>query len=164
MFRPPCRKAVHSPIDRSSDINFHITNKRLPLQTLNIIPKIREVDAFLCEHRPTGQVIREIHPEICFWALSTGRPMQYSKKKQEGFFEREKMLRSVYPKTEAIINEALTAYTRSEVAKDDIIDALAVAVTAQIGFNRFLTVPEIPPVDSMGLRMEMVYFPLEGVG
>ena len=90
--------------------------------------------------------------------------MQYSKKKQEGFFEREKMLRSVYPKTEAIINEALTAYTRSEVAKDDIIDALAAAVTAKIGFNRFLTIPESSKIDSKGLRMEMVYFDLKGPG
>lgn len=164
VFRPPCRKAVHSAIDRSSDINFRITKKRLPLQTLNILPKIREVDTFLSKDIPTRQIIREIHPEICFWALSGGRPMQYSKKKQEGFFERERILRSVCAKTEAIVNEALTAYRRSEVAKDDIIDALAAAVTAKIGFNRFLTIPETPPIDSKGLRMEMVYFPLGGVG
>ncbi len=164
VFRPPCRKAVHSPMGRSSDINFRITKKRLPLQTLNILPKIREVDTLLSKNKSARPVIREIHPEICFWALSGGRPMQYSKKKQEGFFERERILRSVYPKTEAIVNDGLTAYRRNEVAKDDIIDALAAAVTAKIGFNRFLTIPETPPIDSKGLRMEMVYFPLEGVG
>jgi len=42
------------------------------------------------------------------------------------------------------------------------LDALVAAVTAKIGFNRFLTIPEIPPVDSKGLRMEMVYFALGG--
>ena len=159
VFRPPCRKAVHSPIDRSSDINFRITKKRVPLQTLNIIPKIREVDTFLSKERFARKVIREIHPEICFWALSGGRPMQYSKKQQQGFFERERVLRAVYPKTGVIVNDALTAYRRKEVAKDDIIDALAAAIIAKIGFDRFLNIPETPPIDSKGLRMEMVYYP-----
>jgi predicted RNase H-like nuclease len=163
VFRPPCRKAVYSPIDKSSDINFRITKKRLPLQTLNIIPKIREVDTLLSNDQSARLQIREIHPEICFWALSGGRPMQYSKKKQEGFFERQKILESVYTKTEAIGNEASSDYRRSEVARDDVIDALVAAVTAKIGFNRFLTIPDTPPIDSKGLRMEMVYFPLEGV-
>ena len=84
--------------------------------------------------------------------------MPSSKKKQEGFFERQRILRSVYPKTEAIVNDGLTAYRRNEVAKDDIIDALAAAVTGKLGFGRFSTIPKIPQVDSKGLRMEMVYF------
>jgi len=158
VFRPPCRQAVYSPIDKSSDINFRITKKRLPLQTSNIIPKIREVEALLSKDQSARLQIREIHPEICFWALSGRHPMQYSKKKQEGFFERERILESVYLKTEVIINEALTRYRRSDVARDDIIDALAAAVTAKIGFNRFQTIPDTPPIDSKGLRMEMVYF------
>jgi predicted RNase H-like nuclease len=111
-----------------------------------------------CKDILARKIIREIHPEICFWALSGGRPMQYSKKKQEGFFERQRVLGYVYPKTEAIINEALTAYRRSEVAKDDIIDALAAAVTAKLGFGKFSAIPKIPQVDSKGLDMEMVYF------
>ena len=164
VFRPPCRKAVHSPIDKASKINFNLTKRQLPLQTLNILSKIGEVDALLSKDKSARQIIREIHPEICFWALSGGRPMQYSKKKQDGFFERESILRSVCPNTEAIVNETLTAYRRSGVARDDIIDALAVAVTAKIGFNRLLTIPEIPQIDSKGLRMEMVYFDLKGPG
>lgn len=158
VFRTPCRKAVHSPIDKASKINFNLTKRQLPLQTLNILSKIGEVDALLSKDKSARQVIREIHPEICFWALSGGRPIQYSKKRQEGFFERERILRSLYPKAEAIVNEALAAYRRNEVAKDDIVDALSAAVTAKIGFNKLLTIPEIPPVDSEGLRMEMVYF------
>jgi len=84
--------------------------------------------------------------------------MQYSKKKQEGLFERQGILKSVYGETEFVVNKALTDYSRSEVARDDIIDALAAAVTAKIGFNRFQTVSDTPLIDSKGLRMEMVYF------
>ena len=148
VFRPPCRKAVHSPIDKASKINFNLTTKRLPLQTLNILSKISEVDALLSKDKSAGLVIREIHPEICFWALSGGRPMQYSKRKREGFFERERILQSVCPLTEQIVRHALTTYLRKEVARDDVLDALAAAVTAKIGFKRFLTIPEMPPVDS----------------
>ncbi|MGD0627258.1 MAG: DUF429 domain-containing protein [Thermodesulfobacteriota bacterium] len=164
VFRPPCRKAVHSPLDRSSGINFHITKKRLPLQTLNIVSKIRQVDRILSEEKSAKAVIRETHPEICFWALAGRHPMEYPKKETEGFLERKEILQSVYPLTQNIVERALTTYRRNEVARDDILDALAAAVTAQIGFNRFLTIPEIPPVDSKGLRMEMVYFALGGVG
>jgi predicted RNase H-like nuclease len=131
---------------------------------LNILPKIREVDALLSKNKSAKLVIREIHPEICFWALSGGHPMQYSKKKQEGFFERERILQSICPLTEKIVGHALTTYLHKKVARDDVLDALAAAVTAKIGFNRFLTIPEIPPVDSKGLCMEMVYFALGGVG
>ena len=162
VFRPPCRKAVHSPIDRSSDINFRITKKRLPLQTLSIVSKIRNVDRFLSKDKSAKEVITETHPEICFWALADRHPMEYTKRKPNGFLERKKILQSIYPLTEDIVERALTTYRRKKVARDDILGALAAAVTTKMGFGRFLTLPEKPPVDSKGLRMEMVYFALGG--
>lgn len=165
VFRPPCRKAVHSPIDRSSDINFHITKKRLPLQTLNIVSKIREVDRILSKDKSARSVIREIHPEICFWALAGHRPMEFAKKKPNGFLERKRILQTVYQFTDNIVEHALMTYKRKEVARDDILDALAAAITAKMGFGVFSTIPGIPQVDSKGLPMEMVYFaPENGVG
>jgi predicted RNase H-like nuclease len=131
---------------------------------LNILSKIKEVDTLLSKDKSAKQIIREIHPEICFRALAGHRPMEYPKKEEGGFLERKKILQSVYPLTENIVEGAFGTCRRKEVARDDILDALAAAVTAKTGFNRFLTIPEIPPVDSKGLRMEMVYFSLGGVG
>ena len=37
VFRPPCRKAVYSPIDKASKVNFEVTGKFLSCQTLNIL-------------------------------------------------------------------------------------------------------------------------------
>jgi predicted RNase H-like nuclease len=155
---------VYSPIDEASDMNFDLTKKLLPRQTLNIVPKIREMDALLSKDKSARSVIREIHPEICFWALAGRRLMEYPKKKPNGFLERKRILQSVYPLTKNIVEHALMTYKRKEVARDDILDALAAAVTAKIGFNRFPTIPEIPPIDSEGLSMEMVYFALGGAG
>jgi len=48
-------------------------------------------------------------------------------------------------------------YRRSEVARDDIVDALVVAATAAVPDASLRTVPFIPEHDSKRLPMEMVY-------
>ena len=70
------------------------------------------------------------------------------------------MLQSVYPNTKDIINRALSAYKRKEVAKDDILDALSAAVTAAVGVQRLVSIPEKIEFDSRSLRMEIVHRPL----
>ena len=49
------------------------------------LPKIREVDSLLRESAKARRAVREVHPEICFWALAGGRPMRHSKKTERGF-------------------------------------------------------------------------------
>ena len=61
---------------------------------------------------------------------------------------------------DAIIKKVRDEFTKSQVADDDILDALAAAITARIGCqqgNELRTLPENPPTDSKGLPMEMVY-------
>ena len=165
VFRPPCRKAVYSSMGQASDVNFKVTGKYLPRQTLNILRKIREMDQFLSVHKSAGAVIRENHPEICFWALAGHRPMKHRKRKERGFLERKAVLEYVFPSSKGIIEDASKTYKLKDLAKDDILDALAAAITAKMGFGVFSTIPGIPQVDSKGLPMEMVYFaPENGVG
>ena len=165
VFRPPCRKAVYSSMGQASDVNFKVNGKYLPRQTLNILRKIREMDQFLSVHKSARAVIRETHPEICFWALAGHRPMKHRKRKERGFLERKAVLEYAFPSSKGIIEDALKTYKRKDLAKDDILDALAAAITAKMGFGGFSTIPGIPQVDSKGLPMEMVYFaPENGVG
>ncbi len=159
VFRPPCRKAVYSSIDKASKVNFEVTGKRLSCQTLNILQKIREVDAFLSENKSARSILRETHPEICFWAFSGRRPMKHRKKGNRGFLERKEVLESVFSCSKEIIKHALRTYRRKDVARDDILDALVLAVTAKFGFSKFKTIPEGPVGGSAGVPMEMVYFP-----
>ena len=50
------------------------------------------------------------------------------------------------------------SFDKEQASRDDILDALAAAITAKIGDKGgYKTLPENPPKDSKGLTMEMVY-------
>ncbi len=84
--------------------------------------------------------------------------MRYSKKKVEGFIERKEVLSNVFKSTDEIIEYALLKYRRKDLAKDDVLDALAAALTAKIGSRYgFVYVPEEPETDSRGLKIQMIY-------
>jgi len=161
VFPAPYRRAVYSDnYKRASKINKEEIGRGLSLQTWGIIPKIKEVDQLLRNDKTARARIREIHPEVCFWALNGKRPMEYSKKEkdQKGIQERKSVLISVYPDSEAIFECAERKYPRKEVARDDILDALVAAVTAYKGRQGLKSIPEVSEFDSHGLPMEMVYF------
>jgi len=104
----------------------------------------------------TPQKIREIHPEVGFWALNKYAAMQYNKKSEEGFNERFALLSGYCEYVQDIVEAAKQKFHRKEVARDDIIDALVGTVTAK--FHPSLnTLPEKPERDSKGLPMEIVY-------
>jgi len=160
VFPAPCRAAIYAKsYKKASEINKEMTGRKLSLQTWNIIPKIREVDILLSTNKSARLQIREIHPEICFWALAGGHPMKHSKKTREGLLERTQILQSIYPWTEEIIKHALSTYKRKDVKQDDILDALSAAVTAIVGIHRLISILEESEFDSQGLRMEIVYRP-----
>jgi len=160
VFRVPCRAALEvANYDDAKRINKDRTGKSLTIQTWGIIPKIVEVDEFLHENISARSRIREIHPEVCFWSLNGGKPMMFKKKKIDGLRERMTVLRRACNQTDAIVKLARHEF-RGKVTDNDILDALAAAVTAFLGRQRLLTLPENPEVDARGLRMEMVYYPM----
>ena len=143
-------------------------NKGIAAQAFSITPKIGEMDEFLRTRDAKSPEIREVHPEVCFWALNGGKPgssMLTNKKKPSGFDERLDVLRRCARDVDgidvdAMFKKARGKFTRTKVADDDILDALAIAITAKIvtqNPDRLGTLPENPPTDSKGLPMEMVY-------
>lgn len=159
VFPAPCRGAIYaSSYQEACDINQRLTGKRLSVENWHIIPKIRQMDCFLSENTAARDQVREIHPEFCFWGLA-GQPMQHAKKRTEGLAERAALLQSIYPRTTDIIDYALSTYRRKDVARDDILDALAAAVTGLQGGQALASIPQEPEFDERGLRMEMVYCP-----
>lgn len=123
-----------------------------------IVPRIREVDALLVAGRLRPGVLRECHPELCFWALNDRQPMAHSKKQHAGRQQRLAVLARYFQGCQQLLQQAGTEFLRRQVALDDIIDALACAVTAHCGFGVYRTVPERPPQDGHGLAMEIVYW------
>lgn len=158
VFPVPCREALHARTYRQAcRINQQVLGVKLTIQTWNISAKILEVDRFLSNNKQARRRFRESHPELCFWALAGGRTMAYSKKTAQGFVERCSVLLKNCPQTNEIVQQALDQFKRKNLARDDILDAIALAVSAKLGSNSSRTVPLNPPVDEKGLPMEIVY-------
>ena len=140
-------------------------NKGIVAQAFGITRKIGEMDEFMRTRDANSPTIREVHPEICFWALNEQRSMSHNKRTREGREERIDVLRRCAQDVDgidvdAMFKKARGKFTRTKVADDDILDALAYAITAKIvsqNPERLGTLPENPPTDSKGLPMEMVY-------
>ena len=159
VFPVPCRAAVFAPdYDAAIRINEQVTGKRIFRATWNLIPRMRQVDEILQTDHKARKVIREAHPEVMFWGLNRGRPLSFSKKAAAGESERLEILERVYPLAKALFLEMKKTLPGRSAAPDDLMDALAAAVTGLLGGRKLKTLPETPERDAYGLPMEMVYF------
>ncbi len=136
-------------------LSREIGGKGLSQQSFNIMAKIREVD--LVARQAQAGRLREAHPELAFVALNKGKPLGRSKRYPSGIAERRALLAEVYGATLS----GLEANRRGQpgVGLDDLYDALALLQTAErMHCGTACRVPEPPPLDSVGLPMEIVYF------
>jgi predicted RNase H-like nuclease len=158
VFPAPCRPALSAEsYAQASAVNRQHTGRGLSKQSWAIAGKIREVDDLL-DGKPFGTHVREFHPEVCFAGLADGRPMTHAKKRTARFQERMDVLRGVYGQTDEAVEYALATWKRKEVARDDIVDALAGAVMAYLGQGELRTLPDEPETDARGRPMEIVYW------
>ncbi|MFT4560909.1 MAG: putative RNase H-like nuclease [Gammaproteobacteria bacterium] len=141
--------------------NRRLSGKGFSKQAFGIIRKIREVDELLANGTGSKVIVREIHPELCFWAFAGGHAMTHSKKTQAGFLERLAVLQPSMPGASQIVTDALRQYRRRDLSRDDIVDALAALATARQPLKRLSTAPLVPEKDSRGLSMENVYCSFE---
>jgi predicted RNase H-like nuclease len=155
VFPAPSRCALESDSYETANArNRECTGRGLSKQSWAIVPKIREVDRYL-RTESRRRLIREMHPEVCFWALNRNRPMAHNKKTEAGFTERIALLERHLPAARHVVNAAMDQYPRKRLARDDIVDALVGATVAAID-GELKTVPEQPEIDEAGLPMEMV--------
>lgn len=163
VFLAPTRSAVAAATWADANrINREVAGSGLSKQAWAIVPRIRATDECLRADAAARGVIRECHPEICFWALA-GRPIVAKKKSVEGQQERLAILARFIPDAEALLADALGRWRRSQLAADDVIDALVTVVTAAAPARDLGTMPARPPRDACGLPMEMVYRRVAGV-
>lgn len=136
VFSPPTRAALAAA--RFEDA------PGISLQCWNIVPRIRELDAWIT---PALQArVVEAHPELAF-ARMAGAPMRHAKRSREGAVERRAWL--------ARAGVPVPPRPRG-AAEDDLLDACALAWTARrVALGSALRVPRAPPVDARGLRMEI---------
>ena len=104
VFAVPCREALAADdLDVARRINKQCIGRSVGTQTWSIGPKIAEVDRFLLADGARGQSIREIHPEVCFWALASRKPMKHSKTTVEGHAERLRVLQRYEPRISLLL-------------------------------------------------------------
>ncbi len=138
-------------------INRRETGRGISKQSWMIAPKIRIVDDALQNNIALRRVLHESHPELCFWALNSATPMRHNKKTAAGREERIALLRRFFPAADALYAEAVKRYRRRQVAADDILDALVLAVSASLGKSAYRTLPENPSRDATGLMMQIAF-------
>jgi len=152
VFSPPTRPCLGAT-------SFHELTG-LSRQAFGILSKIAEVDRSMT---PAYQArVHEAHPELAFWALRGRQATVFNKKTVEGRSERVTALESAghpaFLRLKAALGAALACLPRRDVAPDDIVDAYALAWTAlRIATGQAERLPESPPRDAKGLRMEIWY-------
>ena len=153
VFSPPCRAALLATSYR--DAQRLNQPAGLTLQSFSLLPKIREVDTMMSHHVQAR--VREVHPELCFFSADGRKPMTHGKKSRPGRDERLAVLAQLYGGDwEAWWTRVQSMFDRRWVMSDDIVDAHIAAWTAErIYLGAAERVPQDPPVDSHGLRMEM---------
>jgi predicted RNase H-like nuclease len=130
-------------------------DRGLSKQAFYLLPKIRETEALLRGGLCRAQEWLETHPELCFTALNDGTPMQHNKKTDAGFRERISVLeRSLQYPIHSLINQTLKRTLRSQVLRDDLVDAMVCGVVACLPTDRRMSVPvDEVEIDQVGLRM-----------
>jgi len=105
----------------------------LQKQAWMIAPKIKEIDALIS---PADQArISEGHPEIAFWRLNGGAPCNHPKRKPKGAEERRELLaQNGFSNAEDLFKKLKTVADRG-IARDDVYDACALALTAEARLN-----------------------------
>jgi len=156
VFSPPVRQALAKTSFReAAEANRASSCHRIGIsrQCFGLFHKLREVDRMMTPQRQ--RVVKEAHPELCFFALNGKTPMRHSKHTQKGQGERLSLLLDAGFDTLPGVIESYWAF-RAKIAPDDILDAHALCWTAaRIFRSEALRIPQEPPCDERGLRMEI---------
>lgn len=158
IFPAPARESLGATTYQDAcRINQQVLGRKISLQTWQISQKIREVDALLLREARARQLIRESHPEVCFWALAGGHLMAAAKKTAAGIRQRLTLLQHRCSDAMSLFEFAKAKFLRQQLALDDIVDALALAVVAAAGSDFLQNLPAEPEQDVEHLPMEIVY-------
>jgi predicted RNase H-like nuclease len=152
VFSPPARPALAARDYREAQ---RLQGAGLSIQTWNIVPRIREVDAVVTPSLQ-GRVF-EAHPELAFRTLAGADAVIARKASPEGFVARMALLTGVFGASMPDIRQARSRLGADRVGLDDLADALVLAdVARRAAAGAAFRVPAgDPPVDAHGLRMEI---------
>jgi predicted RNase H-like nuclease len=113
-------------------------------------------------------VVRESHPEVVFAGLNDGDALGTSKSEDDGIEARLNVLKGHLDGARSVL-ETLTDKHIDEVPawqrrigagnRDDLVDAMALAVLGRLTGGTLDTLPNDPPTGAEGRPMEICYAP-----
>lgn len=166
VFWTPCRDAVYeSSYERAKATNESNTGHKISSQAWGIIPRIQEVDEFICGHPEAMETVLESHPEIVFTALNNWTAVESSKQDSKGRQERldvlakhDSTIKGEYDRLVGKHIEQPPTFARriSTNSRDDIVDSMGLAVAAWLTGGDPNTLPKNPPMDDE-LPMQIAY-------
>jgi predicted RNase H-like nuclease len=141
VFTTPVRVALEASSHADAiAVNRAVTGEGLSAQVFALAAKTLEVDAFV---RSTTTPVIEVHPELSF-ATMAGAPLPWGKKTWAGTQHRQALLAGAGLQLSTDLGEA-----GHRAAVDDVLDAAAVAWTAQ-RFTRGEAFPLPDPPEVFG--------------
>src|SRR5690625_1816805 len=159
VFAPPIRPALHAPSYVEANMqSFELTEKKLSLQSWNIVPKIRQLDAILQNHEGIKEKVFESHPELLFMNLNMGGIYQ-KKNSKKGILHRLDLISGQEPVAAEYFRQMkeecrrnIVDCGRKGVVGDAIVDAMLLALCAKESETTPIkTRPEKPENGSCGL-------------
>ena len=160
VFPVPCRSAVNAlTYEEAHHVNKEHVGRGLSKQTWGIIPKIKEVDELLRNESIAKGIFFESHPEVAFWALNGKKTLMHNKKSDDGINERLRILSKYDTRIYEIYESSLKKYSRKDVTKDDVVDAICMAITGlMVESENYITVPDVLEEDGEGIEMKIVCY------
>ncbi|MBD2101089.1 DUF429 domain-containing protein [Leptolyngbya sp. FACHB-261] len=152
VFPVPVRGVIEQwPLNYSAanQLSRQYAGKGISHQTFNITDKIAQIDHQHLQTPGASEWVYETHPEVLFAALNNGHPLP-SKKTQQGQQIRWSLLGN--QALQKLYQEAVKATQRSQVQRDDILDACVCALAALAGDLISIGPPE---TDSRDLPMRI---------
>lgn len=157
VFSVPSRQAVYAADYAQACATALATSdppRKVSKQLFNIGPKIREVDAALRADAAIASRTFEVHPEVAFWRLNSGRPLDKPKKVKNRPYEPGLALRRRLLIGAGLPRIMVASEPPRGAARDDLLDALACAAIARrIHAGIAEPFPKSPPRDAYGLPM-----------
>lgn len=157
VFTPPVREATRKRrYPAAKRVHERKADAGLSKQAFALSDAITAVDDLLRNVPEARAVFRESHPEVCFRAFA-GEPLQHSKRTAGGYAERMRALAAFDTDAPPTVQSVAESTGGTDVAVDDVLDAVVLAYTAAPGPGDLYTFPPDPPTDAKGLPMEIVY-------
>jgi predicted RNase H-like nuclease len=128
--------------------------RKVSKQLFNIAAKIRELDECLRTNSEAAKRVFEVHPELAFWRLNSGRALTEPKKVRSRPYQPGLTLRRSLLIAAGLPDDAVNTLPPKGAAVDDLLDALACAAVARrIHAGTAVPFPNPPPRDAFGLAM-----------